>query len=135
MSQFKVKRISEPFHADEFAIVRYAFDGKPHGIDGESDVVDIINVPHQKAPEGTYELCEKLMKIKFANRPFMYADIPKYVYSMLANIEDTLTEDYAISKCEELRRKYENLSVASCYWEASRKQKEDEGTKKESEEK
>lgn len=123
-SQFKVQRISEPFGETKFVVVRYADNGC-RGIDGETHVADIYDIPHQKAPKEVYDLCEKLMKIKFANRPFEFADLPKYVYGMIANIEDTLTEDAAISKCEELRRKYENHFVASCYWEASRQQKEE----------
>ena len=121
--QFKVQKLISAFDKPKWCIVRYGL-GSSFGCCGDSKVVDIYDVPHQKAPEGTFEKCRELVKVMYANRILSEDEIVGHTYGMVEQIESQLTDDYAYRYCGELNAKHKDSFISKDYWDASREVEE-----------
>ena len=122
-NQFKVQKLTSQFDQAKWCIVRYGL-GSTFGCCGNSKVVDIYDVPRQKAPEGALDKCFEIVKMAYANCSLRDDEKIRFAYDMLGKIEDQLTQDYAAQMCAEINKKYTDRFVDKDYWDNTRKANE-----------
>lgn len=121
--QFKVQKLISSLEKAKWCIVRYGF-GNSFGCNGDSKVVDIYDVPQQKAPEDAFEKCLAVVKMTYANRNMSESDIVGHAYAMVDAIEDQLTMDFAQRYCAEINEKYSGRFIDENYWDNARTSKD-----------